>query len=69
MLKLVDVKAGDILIADGGFTCMRDASEHVVRGDTEESLFIDCDAGEHRLVGQLDDAGNLVGLTKKQAAE
>lgn len=62
--KLKDLKAGDVLIADGGFTCMEKGKEFEVKGDTA-GLFVDCDEGEHYLVGQLNSAGDVVGFQLK----
>ena len=60
-MKLNKVKKGDIIIADGGFTCLQ-AVEHKVYDN--EGLFIECEQGMHFLDGQLDDDGNLIGLSK-----
>lgn len=61
--KLDDLAPGDIVVADGGFTCIR-AGEHQVR-EMDGLLFVPCDDGKHFLDGQEDDDGYLVGLTKK----
>lgn len=60
-MKLTDVKEGDIIIADGGFTCM-EAGEHKVYDDGR--FYIKCDEGKHFLEGQEDENGNLIGVTK-----
>lgn len=59
---LADVKAGDVLIADGGFTCLNDGDHCTVMKDDKDELFVCCAAGKHYLDGQLDDDGRLVGL-------
>ena len=57
------VSRGDTLIADGGFTCMREGAELLVNED-ERGLFVSCDEGKHYIDGQIED--NLyIGLTKK----
>ena len=62
--KLSKLKAGDALIANGGFTCMRDGSERVVE-DEGEYLFVRCAKGKHALDGQADDGEHLIGLYRK----
>ena len=65
--KFGDTKVGDVLITDGGFTCMK-AGEHVVQED-DTGLFIPCTSGKHYIVGQVDDpeTGEMIGLTAKVA--
>jgi hypothetical protein len=65
-VKFDDVKAGDILISDGGFTCIRKNARCIVREHTPGgALYIPCDHGVHYLDGQLDHStGELVGLSK-----
>lgn len=61
-MKLDEVKAGDTIIADGGFPCMRGAK--VVEAD-DKGLFVPCDEGKHYLDGQEDAPGaELVGLSR-----
>lgn len=62
-VRLADVKPDDILITDGGFTCMK-SGQHRVHRDQTGNLFIKCSYGNHYLDGQLDDDGTLVGLTR-----
>lgn len=59
-MKLRDLKAGDSVFADGGFTCLR-GGFHFVEADGD-GLFIQCDDGKHYLVGQENENGELVGL-------
>lgn len=55
------VKAGNLLIVDGGFDCLRcGAVKLVLSCDT--GLYIRCDEGEHFISGQLDD-GEYIGLS------
>lgn len=65
MLKLDDVKVGDVLIADGGFTCLK-PGPHEVKADEEGRLFIACAEDRHFLEGQIDfkDPTVLIGLSK-----
>jgi len=64
-MKLSDVKQGDVLIADGGFTCLKEGQRCAVQSDSN-GLFIPCNEGKHYLDGQVsfDNKGELVGLTK-----
>jgi hypothetical protein len=61
-IKLSDLKAGDTIIADGGFTCMEAGPKKV--HIAHDGLYIICDEGRHYLVGQLDGDETLVGLEK-----
>lgn len=61
-MKIIDVKAGDRLVADGGFTCIRNGQVGTVVRTKDGALAIPCDAGLHCLDGQTDEAGNLIGL-------
>jgi hypothetical protein len=61
-MKLSDIKAGDTVHTDAGFTCMG-AGTHTVKSDGDE-LYIECDHGKHFLSGQEDEAaGDLVGIS------
>ncbi|WP_370677595.1 hypothetical protein [Pleomorphomonas sp. PLEO] len=60
---LADLKAGDVVSADGGFDCLAEGP-HVVEKD-DHGLFIKCREGNHYLDGQEDDDGNLVGISKQ----
>lgn len=68
-MKLIDVKVGDKLVADGGFTCLRKGQVSVVARADKGELFIPCDDGMHCLDGQLEHHGErghddeLVGLS------
>lgn len=64
MIKLDDVKPGDVLIADGGFTCLAENARCEVLKD-HYGLYVNCDEGKHYLDGQLDDDGTgIIGFTK-----
>jgi hypothetical protein len=67
------VKEGDFIRADGGFSCIRkDAVLEVKRnpkyGNGIESLYVDCDDGQHFLDGALGADGELIGFYPDQAA-
>ncbi len=61
--KLADLKPGDKLEADGGFTCLSAGQRCEVKADAER-LYIECTEGHHYLEGQTDFATGteLVGL-------
>jgi hypothetical protein len=61
MLRLEDLKAGDVVVADAGFTCIRPGA-HTVR-DCDGVLYVECDDGKHCLDGQRNEDGFLVGLS------
>ena len=61
-MKLDELKVGDTVITDGGFTCMK-ASPRKVHEDNE-GLYIRCRDGRHYLDGQEDEDGELVGLSR-----
>lgn len=64
-LKLRDIKPGDRLVADAGFSCLRAGESYAVRSaDNASGLFINCDHGRHYLDGQRNDAGEIVGLSR-----
>jgi hypothetical protein len=66
MTRLEDVKPGDVLIADGGFTCLTENGRCKVRED-EHGLYVICDEGKHYLDGQLDDDGTgIIGFAKAE---
>lgn len=64
-VKITDVKPGDTLIADAGFTCVPPGPV-VVKG-VSGALYFECACGRHDLCGQLDfDGGQtLVGLVQQ----
>lgn len=62
-MKLSDLKAGDIVLTDDGFTCLAEG-EHRVEADEDGDLYIPCSDGKHFLSGQEDDeTGELVGIS------
>ncbi len=62
--KVSDVKVGDTVVTDGGFTCMKQNERHIVQED-ENGLFIPCEEGHHYIDGQLDDGDVYIGLRKE----
>lgn len=63
---LDNIDAGDILIADGGFTCISEGARLKVKGGPSKfDLFVDCNDGGHHIDGQCDENGYLVGFTKE----
>jgi hypothetical protein len=63
-----EVKPGDFLITDGGFTCLPEGSVREVEADARGNLFIRCAEGEHGLEGQVDnEQGRLIGLFHSRA--
>lgn len=61
--KLSELKVGDKLEADGGFTCMNKGQVFDVQREGAR-LFIACREEYHDLQGQADDGEHLVGLYK-----
>lgn len=63
--KLQDIKPGDRLTADGGFSCLDKGASYAVRSaEDAKGLFVNCADGKHYLDGQTDEAGHLVGLSR-----
>lgn len=62
--NLKDLKAGDKVRTDGGFTCMPEGATRTVRAG-EDGLYVRCDDGRHYLDGQHDArTGECIGLSK-----
>lgn len=61
--KLSEIKSGDWLKADGGFTCLKDGQVVSVHVD-EAGLFVPCRDGRHYLDGQEGTDGDCVGLAR-----
>lgn len=59
-VRLSDLKPGDTIVADAGFTCVI-AGRHTILSDGE--LFIECNEGRHYLDGQKGEDGYLVGIS------
>jgi hypothetical protein len=63
-MKYADLKPGDELIADGGFTCLKENQLVKVLSNRNRELVVMCADGEHSLDGQQDDDGNLIGFVR-----
>ncbi len=63
--SLKEIKAGDILAADGGFTCLQEGEELEVKLDGEGSKFVECEQGCHFLDGQENEDGEITGFLKR----
>lgn len=65
-IKLQDVKPGDRLVPDAGFSCLRKGEAYAVRSaEDAKGLFINCADGRHYLDGQTnEETGELVGLSR-----
>lgn len=61
-VKLSELKEGDTIIADAGFTCMEPGPKEVMKHG--EGLFVACKDGGHWLDGQCDDGDHCIGFTK-----
>ena len=60
-MKYQDLKPGDTVILDGGFTCHPPGPVTVKEGT--EGLYFDCASGQHFIDGQKDEDGTLIGLS------
>ena len=49
MVKIGEVKVGDVVITDAGFSCMRDKEEKIVCATDGKHKYILCDQGRHYL--------------------
>ncbi len=62
--KLSELKAGDIIELDSGFTC-HEAGKVQIYEEVPGILCFECDEGHPQLYGQIDYDGNhLVGIYK-----
>jgi hypothetical protein len=62
-IKLEDLKHGDKLVADDGFTCLKDGEVCPVFGEGTD-LFVHCSHGTHYLDGQLQEDGTIIGFKR-----
>lgn len=60
--KLKDIKEGDWLLTDYGFTCVK-GNVAVKIHSCKAGLFFNCTGGTHFLEGQTNENGCLIGLT------
>lgn len=61
MITVEEVDEGDVVVVDGGFTCIAEGSACEVKRD-EGGLYIECSEGHHYLEGQRD-GNTYVGLS------
>jgi hypothetical protein len=61
-MKYIDLKVGMELMADDGFTCLKEDEIVTVKEDIKGRFYVDCSDGKHLLDGQKDINGNLVGF-------
>jgi hypothetical protein len=60
--KITEVSPDTKLIADGGFTCLREGVKVRVFADDQGKLYVPCGHGRHYLDGQAGD-GVYIGLS------
>lgn len=60
-MNINDLKVGDKVVTDAGFTCL-DADVVCEVQEDEDGLFIECAEGKHHLHGQAGSDGEIVGL-------
>ena len=63
-LLMSEIKPGDKLIADAGFTCLSEDEVVEVKADAKGELYIPCEEGEHYLDGQATGDGICVGFKR-----
>ena len=63
-----EVKEGDTVRLDGGFTCIREGETRIVKRGAG-GLYFECSEGNHYLDGQLDDGTEYIGVTLVAAEE
>jgi hypothetical protein len=63
-----EVKIGDVLIADGGFTCLVEGQRCLVIDGGSGALAVRCSKGNHDLEGQahFEDPTIMVGFYKEE---
>lgn len=61
--KLQELKVGDAIELDGGFTCAK-AGTKIVKQNERGELYFPCKGGRHMLVGQADDGIHCIGVYK-----
>lgn len=59
MVKLSELRVGDIITLDDGFSCL-DAGNYKVLWDN--GFYVPCNHGKHYLDGQENEQGILVGI-------
>ncbi len=75
-LLMKDIKPGDKLKADGGFTCIEESRVCEVKADAAGELYVDCCGSDgeesqygdqHMLSGQCDDGVTVIGFERVPA--
>lgn len=67
-VRLSELAAGQDVLVDADFTCIKPWSRLTVSADETGALFIRCREGRHYLDGQIgDDGDTLVGLARPDA--
>ena len=62
-VRLNTLRAGDKVIVDGDFTCMKKGKIVEVYADPKDGkLYVPCRSGGHELYSQADDGDHLVGM-------
>ncbi len=67
--RIDDVKEGDTVVADRGFSCLISGKKYIVHNDetAPRGLHVRCSEGKHFLVGQIDKSEtHYVGLYKAE---
>lgn len=64
--KLSELKAGDKIELDAGFSC-HGAGVVEIKQNTLGTLYFECEDGNHRLDGQADDGEHLIGIYRVEA--
>lgn len=64
-VKLTDLSPGDVVQLDSHFTCAKGLV--IIQKDPYGELYFPCQDGKHYLIGQLNDDGYLVGITRPTA--
>ena len=64
--EISTVTDGTKLIADGGFTCIRQGEVLTAKADAQGHLYVPCNEGKHYLDGQAD-KGHYIGLSHPSA--
>lgn len=62
-MKIDELKEGDTVIVDNGFSCMQ-SGKYKIKSDFYGRLFIVCSKGFYHLEGQVSTDGELIGITK-----
>lgn len=61
-MKLKDIKPGQTVTTDTGFTCMGPGPK-LVKETPQGDLYVECNDGHHLLDGQIGENGHLIGIS------